>query len=268
MKIGWIRDFTLTERPGGAQVCEDLLRRAIPKGVELIECPPGSVQSDVDGYVVLRCQRYSVEEITQIVAKPCFHWAMDYWEWGNFEQRKLVFTEIKNIVFGSPLHKSVFVSRWGLGEQAGLLAYPIDVERWLSLREKSNGRQGAMWYGEIHPYKGLDLTITWAMKNKITLDIYGIGLKGAEHENPYINLRGQCTGEEQGLALASHELFPHFPRAPEGFCYSLMEAWLSGLKVVYAGRIGLDSWEKPWDELAKDCYEAPTRFWKLVEQCL
>ena len=268
MRLGWVRDYTLSERPGGAQVCEGLLKQATPADVELVECPPGAVQGDVDGYAVLRCQRYTVDEIRMIVSKPCFHWAMDYWEWNNFEQRELIFTKIKNIVFGSPLHKEIFVKRWGLGSRAGLLAYPMDVEHWLSLREKSNGRQGAMWYGEIHPYKGLDLTVQWAIDNKIVLDIYGIGLSQDHHENPYINLKGQCTDAEQGLALASHEIFPHFPRAPEGFCYSLMEAWLAGLKVIYSGRIGLDSWEKPWEELAKDCHEAPAKFWKLVEQCL
>ena len=269
MRLGWVRDFILSERPGGAQVCEALLRRDTPRGVELVECPPGAVRDDVDAYIALRCQRYSVEEISQIVSKPCLHWAMDYWEWNNFEQRDIIFTKSTKIIFGAPLHKSVFVSRWSLGADAGLLAYPMDVKHWLSVRERSNGnRSGAMWFGEIHPYKGLDLVLEWATRTETVLDVYGIGLQAATHQSPYINLKGQCTDEEQALALASHELFPHFPRAPEGFCYSLMEAWLSGLRVVYSGRIGLDSWEKPWEELAQDCYSAPKRFWELAEQVL
>lgn len=269
MRIGWIRDFTLSERPGGAQVCENLLRGGVPRGVELIDSPPGSVQIDVDAYVALRCQRYSVEEINQITSKPCLHYAMDYWEWNNFEQRDIIFTKATKVIFGSPLHKSVFVSRWGLGEDADLLAYPMNVKHWLSIREKSNGdRSGAMWLGEVHPYKGLDLVLEWAIRNKVVLDVYGIGLAAANHQSPYINLRGQCTDEEKVLAFASHEIFPHFPRAPEGFCYSLMEAWLAGLKVIYSGRIGLDSWEKPWEELAQDCHQAPKRFWELAEQVL
>lgn len=268
MRIGWVRDFTLSERPGGSQMCEQLLKEAAPRTVELIECSPGSVREDVDAYIAMRCQRYSVEEIKQIVSKPCFHWAMDYWEWNNFEQRQIIFTQATKVVFGSPLHKSVFVSRWGIGGDAGLLIYPIDVEHWVSLRSRSNGRQGAMWLGEIHPYKGLDLALAWAMKNEVVLDVYGIGLSPANHESPYINLKGQCNDDERDLAFASHEIFPHFPRSPEGFCYALMEAWLAGLKVVYSGRIGLDSWEKPWDELARDCHNAPEKFWELAEQCL
>lgn len=271
MKIGWIRDFTLSERPGGAQVCEGLLRLGADQlggAVELVDCPPGSVRDDVDAYVALRCQNYSVEEINQIVSKPCLHWAMDYWEWGNFEQRNIIFTKATKVIFGSPLHKQIFLTRWGLAENAGLLPYPVDVKKWLGIRKKSNGRQGAMWYGEVHPYKGVDLVIRWAKSQEIILDVYGVGLNPAQHQSPFINIKGQCTDEEQELALASHELFPHFPRAPEGFCYSLMEAWLAGLKVIYSGRIGLDSWEKPWDELAEDCYNAPKNFWKLAEYVL
>src|SRR5437899_2155067 len=116
MKIGWLRDFTLEQRPGGAQRCEYLLRRGAPPSVELIECPPGSVRNDVDAYIALRCQSYSVAEISQAVTKPCLHWAMDYWEWGNFEQRAIIFNQSRKVLFGSPLHKSVFVNRWsGLG---------------------------------------------------------------------------------------------------------------------------------------------------------
>ncbi len=269
MKIGWVRDLTLSERPGGAQICEGLLREGVPPSVELVECPPGAVRDDVDAYIALRCQRYSVEEINQIVSKPCFHWAMDYWEWDNFEQRHIMFTKARYIVFGSPLHKSVFVHRWGLGQKAGLLPYPMDVERWLNVRKRSNGRSGAMWYGEAHPYKGFDIVIAWARAHGINLDIYGIGgFPQTESDDHAIKIKGFVRDEDLDLALASHEYFIHFPRSPEGFCYSLMEAWLAGLSVIYSGRIGLDSWDMPWIDLARDCNKSTAEFWKLAERWL
>lgn len=267
MKIGWVRDFSPSERPGGAQVCGKLLQGQTPPDVELIECPPGSVRDDVDAYIAMRCQRYSLEEINQVVSKPCLHWAMDYWEWDNFPQREVIFTKSTKIIFGSPLHKSVFVGRWGLGQKADLLAYPMDVEHWLSVRSMSNGREGAMWYGEVHPIKGVDLLVSWANSNRAHLDMYGIG-HGEKQESQFVKIWGLVSDTERDQALASHQHFIHFPRGPEGFCYSLMEAWLAGLQVVYSGRIGLDSWDKPWADLAVDCYHAPERFWKIAEQCL
>jgi len=267
MRIGWVRDFTLSERLGGGQVCEKLLREGAPPDIQLIECPPGSVQDDVDAYIAMRCQRYSVEEIERIVSKPCFHWAMDYWEWGNFAQREFMFTRSKKILFGSPLHKSVFVKRWRLGQEADLLAYPMDVEHWLSIHDVASEREGAMWYGEVHPLKGVDLVVAWANSNKTPLDMYGIG-HGEKQESQFVRIKGMVSDEERDQALASHRWFVHFPRAPEGFCYSLMEAWLAGVEVIYSGRIGLDSWDKPWAELAADCHQAPRRFWEIAAQCL
>ncbi len=269
MKIGWVRDFTLAERPGGAQVCEDLLRKAVPQSVELVECPPGSVQDDVDAYILLRCQRYSVEEVSKIILKPCLHWAMDYWEWGNLEQKQLVYTKIKTILFGSPLHKAVFLKKsGGIGNHAELLPYPVDVEKWLGVRKHSNGRSGAMWFGEFHPYKAPDMAARWATDNKVILDMYGIGIGPAETTNPFVRVIGTLTDEQLQLALASHQYFVHFPRIPEGFPYSLMEAWLAGLEVLYSGRIGLDSWDMSWNDLAVKCAETPIRFWELAERCL
>ena len=268
MKVGWVRDLTLDDRPGGAQRCERLLKMAAPTSVELIECPPGNVQDNVDAYIALRCQLYTVEEIEKITSKPCFHWAMDYWEWTNFEQRQIIFTKSRKILFGSPLHKQIFVRRWNIGQKAELLPYPIDVEKWLSIRNRSNGRSGAMWYGENHPYKGPDLAVRWSTMNQIQLDIYGVGMPQQPSNNPLVHMVGQVSDSDLDLALATHEKFVHFPRGPEGFCYSLMEAWLAGLEVIYAGRIGLDSWEKDWVELAEDCNNAPRRFWEIAEQCL
>lgn len=271
MKVGWVRDYTLSERPGGPQVCANLLRAedAANKGVELVECPPGSVQTDVDAYVVLNCQRYTLDEVKQITSKPFLHYSLDYWESGNFEQRALIFSKARKIFFCSPLHKIVYQRRWGIGQRGDILPPPMDVEHWLDLREKSNGRSGVMWCGSGDVRKGLDLAIVWAKEHDAQLDIYGIGIKpGEPSSDKKIHVRGFVEDNEHDLALAMHEKFIHFPRMPEPFCYSLFEAWLAGLEVIYAGRVGFESLDKPWDEIARDCYKSPQRFWKTVESCL
>lgn len=265
MKIGWLRDFKYGERPGGAQLCEKLFREAVPPSVELVECPRDGVE-EADAYVLLRCQTYSVEEIKRVTAKPCFHYVFDYWEWNNFEQRHLVMTQSRQILFNSPLHKRVFVKRWGLGARGDILPPPMEIQHWINLKNASNGRSGALWYGEVHTYKGMDLAIRWAAENKVELDVYGIGLNPMPSPVENVRIMGQLTDEQRDLALMSHEKLLHFPRAPEGFSYSMLEAWLSGLEVIYSGRSGLDSFDKGWDEIVKDCSQSANEFWQIAER--
>ena len=271
MKVGWVSDYKLSEQPGGPQVCEDLLRVAVGAvdSVELIECPPGSVQTDVDAYIALNCQTYTMDEVNQITSKPFLHYSLDYWTGGNFEQRALIFSKARKILFCSPLHKSVYVRRWGIGHKGSILPPPMNVEHWLSLREKSNGRSGVMWCGSADVGKGLDLALMWAREHEVQLDIYGIGMKpGESSTDKRIHVRGFVQDNERDLALATHEKFVHFPRFPEPFCYSLLEAWLAGLEVIYSGRIGFESFDKPWDEVIEDSHKSPQRFWELAESCL
>lgn len=271
MKIGWVRDYKLSERPGGTQVCESLLRAGVETagGVELIECPPGSVQTDVDAYIALNCQTYTLDEMRQITSKPLLHYSLDYWDSGNFEQRALIFSKARKVFFCSPLHKSVYIRRWGIGHRGEIITPPMDVEHWLSLREKSNGRSGIMWCGTSDTSKGLDIAVLWAKEHDAQLDIYGIGLSpGQVSPDEKIHVRGYVEDNEHDLALATHEKFVFFPRGPEPFCYSLLEAWLAGLEVIYSGRIGFESFDKPWDEITEDCYKSPQRFWEIAESCL
>jgi glycosyltransferase involved in cell wall biosynthesis len=264
MKIGWLRDFKFGERSGGAQLCEKLLREAVPSTVELIDCPSGNVQ-EADAYILLRCQTYSLEEIQSVVQKPCFHYVFDYWEWSNFQQRHLVMTQSRQVIFNSPLHKQVFYNRWGLGARGEILPPPIDVQHWLDLRNSANGRSGAMWTGEVHPYKGMDLAIRWATENDVELDVYGIGLTPIASPVPNVRILGELTDEQRDLALMSHESFLHFPRAPEGFSYSMLESWISGLEVIYSGRNGVDSFDMEWSELVSECSRSADKFWEMAE---
>ena len=271
MRIGWLRDYTLSERPGGAQVCEELLRKRSPQGdegLELIECPPGSVRDDVEGYVVLSYSLYSLDEIQQISQKRFIHYSMSISD-PRTDQGQIIFSKSRKILFASPLHKSVFLKRWGAGAKADLLPYPVNVEKWVKLREKSNGRSGAMWYGQAKPGKGLDIVAEWATRNQVPIDIYGIGVP-TETPAPdnMVHLRGQADNSQLEFALATHERFIHFPQQPERFCYPLMESWLAGLEVMYRGRIGLDSWDKPWEDLATDCDKSADTFWEITSQCL
>ena len=266
MKIGWVRDATLKERLGGAQVCEDLLRRAAPDSVELIDCPPGALQTDVDAYVALRCQLYSSEEIGQMASRPLIHYEMDYWEFES-ANRAALYAGANYILWCSPLHAEVMERRYGIRKRGESLPCPMDVNHWLDNRSHSNGdRAGAMWYGEAHPLKGPDIVMDWAEKNQVYLDLYGINLPPSNGGNPYVRIVGQVDDVQRDLALASHEQFVHFPRQPEPFCYSLLEAWLAGLTVTYAGRIGIDSYGLPWPELAERCHKAPQEFWRIVER--
>jgi LmbE family N-acetylglucosaminyl deacetylase len=122
-----------------------------------------------------------------------------------------------------------------------------------------------MWYGHASPQKGPDIVVEWAKRNKVPLDIYGFGF-GASEPDAEVTIKGTVSDEQRDMALSAHKEFVHFPRYPEPFCYSLMEAWLAGLEVTYAGRVGIDSYEQPWEEVAERSRES--EFWKIAEAVL
>ena len=60
MRIGWLHDPV--KYVGGAELSGREFRAAAPEGVEVVDCPPGGIETGLDTYVAHNVTRYAPEE--------------------------------------------------------------------------------------------------------------------------------------------------------------------------------------------------------------
>lgn len=271
MRVAFIRDFTWAERPGGATRMLALLEAAAPSDIEIVGVGPSNWH-DLDSCDVAfsyLAKTFPDEAYEAIIRHPChIRWEIDWWHpfepnsrWRNSlnEQARLVF-------YVSPLHRDRFMALYGVTpKRSVVLPCPMDVEGLLKLRRPDGGRSGTIWFGEWHPYKGVDLVARWAFENKTVVDFYSPTMpKGTVAPNRYCRLMGFISEDGWYETVAGYERFVHFPRHPDCFPYSVLEAFALGLEVVVRGRLGVESFGLPWEELLSWCNRSAKQFWDIM----
>jgi hypothetical protein len=68
--------------------------------------------------------------------------------------------------------------------------------------------------------------------------------------------------------IAHFKKFIHFPRHPEPYPYSILEAHLLGLEVEVTGRIGVESWGDGIDATIKRASTGAVDFWTAALESL
>ena len=68
--------------------------------------------------------------------------------------------------------------------------------------------------------------------------------------------------------LARYGKMVFFPREPQCFAYSVLEAYLLGLEVEVSGRIGVESFDCNFDELVDRCSHSGRDFWDMALNAL
>lgn len=115
----------------------------------------------------------------------------------------------------------------------------------------ANKNEFALWAARNHPLKGQNQAFTWALKMEI----------------PFVPLTNKPRAEVL-QAMSYAEYFVHLPLAFESECRAVMEAVLSGCKVVTNENVGITSVED-WDDpeaLRNMINKAGDTFWRLVNQ--
>lgn len=269
-KLGFIRDFRLAERPGGAQeVVERLLQT--PAGVDVLDCPPGQLDPDCDGYVLNNFLRYSEEELQAATAKPYALYVFGWWDDQvplQHRWRQPLIEGARLVCFNSPVHRDRFLRLWGLEPRGRVevLPCPMDFAESRAVAEVTDRPRDCLWYGELHPFKGPDVAMRWAAEHERHLDLYGIGQ--AVQSSEWVTYQGMFHPDFKARILSEHRAFLHFPRRPEPFCLAIIEAYLAGLEVIYSGRIGCLSFGETLDRVAERCEAGAERFWELAREVL
>ena len=265
MRIGWVHDFNLQTRPGGAQVQDFLLLQGAPEKAEIVECLPGKIDQTCDFYIVARCLTFSDEEQEWLLRARFAKLEPDYAETGNCRRANQFIAKAQKLFFLSPLHWEEFCRRHWL-ESGDFRQKLCLMPSPLALPEPSNGaRKGIVWLGEWQPHKGYDLVMEWAERQKQEVHFYGIGMDSMK-DSQFCKFKGFVPWDKVPELLGQYETWIHFPRQPEPFPRLMAEALLCGCEAKVAGRFGFESYGLGIREMLQFCLSAPKLFWDEVEK--
>ena len=249
-RVGWLIDHV--PFPGGAEMTAQEFRDAAPEGVEIVDCPPGEIQYDLDRYVIHNCVSYSSEEIDVLPAdKPLLKYWHDVGPHVHPRVKALLAEQARHICC-SPIQ----VEQMGLEKRHPLLIPPaMNLQPFLDAAAQANGdRRGAVSVGSwANPGKAPHKVAEWGQAHE-GVDFYGGGVCAPPGSR-------QVPHEALPLLLANYRTFVFLPTALEPFGRVVAEAWAAGCEIVTNGLVGATFWitKSPGslDTAAED-------FWKAV----
>lgn len=274
-RVAVLTDQTIETRPGGATRLLSILLGACPPTIEPFIVTPNddpSAISNAEGVFTYLVKQFSDEAYSRVLMhENHIRWDIDWWpdEDGNAQWRGPLTEHAKIVVYDSPLHRDRFLKLYKLNPQhVEIVPCPMDVAGIMAQRKPDSERKGVVWAGEWHIYKGPDLAMRWAADNKTNVDFYSPSMPPNAEQPQYCTFRGFIPENEWYSTLAGYEKFLHFPRVPDAFPYSVLEAYALGLEVEVRGRLGVESFGVDWDDLLGQCETSAHRFWELVEETL
>lgn len=271
MRIGLVYDHSAREYPSGAgRLADRLTGAAVGRPFDLIPCQPGALDRDCDGYVALDTERFSEVELQFLADRPLIRWVTGLQD--PAPQARLN-DHARWLIFSSPLQQQIYAyrQRWDSGPGGQVLPPPLDPAELQTTRARwaSEERGGTIWFGRWTWSDGVDLAMRWAGETQSPTNFYSASLPpGTTAPHRFAQLRGYGPPEVWWDLVAQHQRYVFLPREPIPFGYGALEAHLLGLEVTLAGRVGVESFGIPLDELAARCAESGARFWETACQAL
>lgn len=250
MKVGWLAD--IASHVGGAELSQAEFKAAAPEGVEIVDCPPGGIESDLDRYMIHNCVLYSVEELWEIKAPTIKYWH----DVGPHLQPGVRdwLDEFAEHICCSPIQ----ASHMGFDVKAPdvhCISPAIDLSRFEQAAASMNGnRSGNVCIGSWRNYgKAPHKVFEWAQTNG-DVDFFGDGPFAPKGS-------AQVPHDAMPALLAQYETFVFLPTVLEPFGRIVAEAWAAGCSVVTNGLVGARWWIENEPEKLDT---AAGDFWELV----
>jgi hypothetical protein len=246
-RVGWLADEA--GYVGGAELTTAEFRNAAPEGVEIVDCPPGSINRRLDAYVIQNCVLYDEHELSKLPAdRPVFKYWHDVGPHLQPGVRDLLDQQAMHICC-SPVQAEY------MGLKALHIPPPVDLARFEEAAAGVNGsRAGAVSVGQWRNYgKAPHRAAEWGAQHG-GVDFYGTGVFAPRGSK-------EVAYDDMPALLAQYRTFVHLPVVIEPFGRLIAEAWAAGCEVVTNNLVGAKWWitENP-DGL----YTAGEDFWKVV----
>jgi glycosyltransferase involved in cell wall biosynthesis len=247
MRVGWLMDPAAYM--GGAEHTQAEFRNAAPDGVEIVDCPPGEVDTDCDRFVIHNCVTYTLGDLEATAGRP----AVKYWHdvgphilpevWGWLDKHTVR-------VCCSPVQADY------MQVAARTIPPPVDLDRFRDAADRVNGsRRGVVSAGSWRNFgKAPHRAAEWAAAAGGGIDFYGDGPFAPD------GCRSVAYDAMPGT-LAAYDTFVYLPTVIEPFGRVVAEAWAAGCRIVTNRLVGA----KWWIEHKPDALEtAADDFWDLV----
>jgi hypothetical protein len=259
-RIGWIMDHPSYR--GGAELDCDALIAAAPSDVEIVQCEPGNIVQDVDGYVVANCTDYDLELIDRIRRRPVMKRIYDMWRHGDSALRDWFLGNSALLLPVSP--PQIGMARWKMNAPTVCVPCSVPLDVYERAAADSSARDGAVWIGRMFSGKGLALANDWAKERGVTIDVYGYG-PDRHLLGKHLNYCGELAVEAVAETLAQYKTFVFLPTAFDPCPRSVIEAWAAGCELVINANVGTGWWIQNLPEALRD---APVRFWNAVSEAM
>lgn len=286
MKIGWISDYNIDTRKGGAQLTDHFVIQELVKEHEVIQYGLFNVLSsdmmlDCDFYVISNWVNLfkfeNARNLLKLITQKgnYIRFIHDYDGTSNTEESHVLYEKLEMLhniydnshanVFLSPLHMKTYCSRYKLIHSDICIPPYIDGDEFQDRKLKRVNRGLAL--GELAIHKGFYQLYELAQKAQFDIDFYNFNF-GSTIDLGYLHLKPPVDyGLVPYLFNIYHEFF-HYPQWEEPFGRTIAEAHLSGIRVTCnKENVGFYSYDFNYankKELAQKLQEGPTLFCELI----
>jgi len=107
------------------------------------------------------------------------------------------------------------------------------------------------------------------LENHVAVDFFSPSMgRGETPFNLYTTMCGFHRDDGWYRHFARYGRLVFFPRTPQPFAQSVLEAYLLGLEVTVSGRIGCESFGVGLDGVAEMCAESAAKFWDVMSNAV
>jgi glycosyltransferase involved in cell wall biosynthesis len=250
MKVGWLADWAPEGFLGGAELTANEFRAGAPEGVEIIDCPPGSVDETCDRYVIHNLMTYQFADLEPLTGRKVVKYHHDVGPWLPAEIRIWL---RKNAI---PVCCSPLQAEHMDLPDPHLIPPPVDLDPFTEAASRVNGGRGgavsvASWRNHD---KAPHRVAEWSLNNDTQVDFYGGGIVAPPGS-------GEVAYDQMPALLAGYETFVFLPGAIEPFGRLVAEAWAAGCKIVTNNLVGA----RYWIDSRVDAIESAREdFWEVV----
>lgn len=253
--IGWCTDAACFS--SGRQYTIRNLRESAPDDLEIIDIDPSNPRS-CDGYVVHTPQiptnlpvfpKFGLKG-TRLKKRPVIMYA---------HQAQIQSFGADLVIYQSPLHQSLY--------RDGIIVPPPILERDFRPPESPEIERSNLWlyFGSFSPERGSDIAVRMAESSHQETHFFGTNIPSDSGSTPSCRFFAPVAHERVGELYASYQKLIFFPRVPIPFGRTLGESLLAGMEVTAWGRLGINSFNQPLEQVLERCqYLAANEFWAAV----
>lgn len=229
---------------GGAEMSDDEYKKFAPENVQIetVTVQNWTNPTNFDSIIVTGTESFNDEQLEALSLTEPFVF-VHHLQTPRASLRKLI-NNSRMFVTHTPAHMAREL-KWTNPKNTGQVLSAFDT----SNIKPADKDDFALWAARTHPLKGQNQAFSWALKMEV----------------PFVPLTNKPRSDVL-QAMSYAEYFVHLPLAFESECRAVMEAVLSGCKIITNENVGITSvedWDDP-DVLRNMIDKAGDTFWRLV----